>query len=385
MTSETRDPALFPELEPDDGSADRSTGVLPAQRLRSLIHERVIAATEDIAEEQIQPASLDLRLGPIAYRVRASFLPGADKDVEAKLERLNMHEIDLTRGAVLESGCVYIVPLQEHVRLGYRMTGIANPKSSAGRLNIFTRLITDGGPEFDLIRAGYKGRLYAEISPRGFSIVVRKGSRLVQLRVRSGSPRQSLRSLRELRDRESVVSVTGDDSLTGGYAITVDLRGEGIGAVIGYRAKRHTDVIDVDRVGAYDPLAFWDPIHASADEAIILDPNDFYVLASENTISVPPDYAAEMAAYDTLVGEFRVHYAGFFDPGFGHDEAGGGGTRAVLEVRSHEVPFLIEHGQIVGRLLYERLTARPDKLYGGAIGSSYQRQGLALAKQFRKP
>ncbi|MBM3583643.1 MAG: 2'-deoxycytidine 5'-triphosphate deaminase [Alphaproteobacteria bacterium] len=388
MTSDGRSDVetLFPDQGADEAErdGDRSTGILPSQRLRAMVHERAITATEEIGEDQIQPASIDLRLGAVAYRVRASFLPAPGQDVEAKLERLNMHEIDLTRGAVLEQGCVYIVPLMEHVRLGYRTSGIANPKSSTGRLNVFSRVITNGGLEFDVVRPGYRGPLYAEISPRGFSVIVCKGSRLVQLRLRSGSPRHSVRALRELRERDKVVSITADDSVDGGFAISVDLRTAGPNGIIGWRARRHTDVVDIDLVGAYDPAAFWEPVSATMDDAIILDPSEFYILASENTISVPPDYAAEMAAYDTQMGEFRVHYAGFFDPGFGHDEAGGGATRAVLEVRSHEVPFLIEHGQILGRLLYERLTARPDKLYGGTIGSSYQRQGLALSKQFRR-
>jgi dCTP deaminase len=380
----TADERLFDDG--DDGTDDElSTGTLPSQRIRAAVHDKTIAALEEIAEDQIQPASLDLRLGPVAYRVRASFLPGAGRDMEARLAQFNMHEIDLSPGAVLEQGCVYIVPLMEHVRLGYRTSGIASPKSSAGRLNLFTRVITDGGTEFDVVRSGYKGRLYAEISPRGFSILVRKGTRLVQLRIRSGNPRTSAKALRELRETRNVVSVTADDSVARGYAITVDLRGKGPGSVIGYRAKRHTDVIDYDRVAHYDPADFWEPIPAAKDDGLILDPQDFYILASENTIAVPPEYAAEMAAYDTLYGEFRVHYAGFFDPGFGHEEEGGGGTRAVLEVRSHEVPFQVEHGQVVGRLVYERLTSRPDKLYGRTIGSSYQRQGLALAKQFRRP
>ncbi|MSP81744.1 MAG: 2'-deoxycytidine 5'-triphosphate deaminase [Alphaproteobacteria bacterium] len=379
------DPRLFPDADERGPDGELSTGTLPSQRIRAAIQDKTIAAVEEIGEDQIQPASLDLRLGSVAYRVRASFLPGADRDLDGKLGAFNMHEFDLTNGAVLEQGCVYIVPLMEHVRLGYRMSGIASPKSSVGRLNLFTRVITDGGTEFDVVRSGYRGRLYAEISPRGFSILVRKGTRLVQLRIRSGSPRTSAKALRDLRETQNVVSVTVDDSVTRGYAITVDLRGQGPGSVIGYRAKRHTDVIDYDRVGAYDSADFWEPILAGRDDGLILDPQDFYILASENTISVPPEYAAEMAAYDTLYGEFRVHYAGFFDPGFGHDEQGGGGTRAVLEVRSHEVPFQVEHGQVVGRLVYERLTGRPDKLYGAAIGSSYQRQGLALAKQFRRP
>ena len=177
----------------------------------------------------------------------------------------------------------------------------------------------------------------------------------------------------------------GSANIERGIAVSVDLKGDGERALIGYRARRHTDLIDLSKVNYYDPRDFWEPVYAEAGGRLLLNPSDFYILVSREAVTVPPDYAAEMTPYDTLVGEFRVHYAGFFDPGFGHAGSGGGGSRAVLEVRSHEVPFMLEHGQVVGRLVYERLTAVPDKIYGVGIGSNYQRQGLQLAKQFKKP
>jgi dCTP deaminase len=379
---------LFPVAE-----SDRSTGLLPSQMLRGAVklgHEIVSAVP--ILDDQIQPASLDLRLGEVAYRVRASFLPGARHTVKDKLDQLSMHRIDLTGGTVLERDCVYIVPLLEMTALPRRTSAAANPKSSTGRLDIFARIITDHGTEFDRVREGYKGPLYAEISPRSFSIVVRTGSRLAQLRIRRGSPLFRDTALRRLHAEVGLVETpedgaAGPQTIRNGLVFTVDVLGDSEAGLVGYKARRHTGVIDVDRVDYYDPNDFWEPVHArhrAGDPGLVLDPNDFYVLASREAVVVPPDHAAEMLPYDTFVGEFRVHYAGFFYPGFGAAEAGGSGSRAVLEVRSHEVPFVIEHGQIIGRLVYEPLIARPDKLYGGGIGSSYQRQGLALSKHFKK-
>ncbi|MGF1608075.1 MAG: 2'-deoxycytidine 5'-triphosphate deaminase [Kiloniellales bacterium] len=382
--------ALFPEQEKAAAEPDFTTGVLPSQGIREAISRDEILATEEIAEAQIQPASLDLRLGPWAYRVRASFLPGKRATVGQKLEALSMHRIDLGRGAVLEKDCVYIAPLMESVRLRHRTSAVANPKSSTGRLDIFARVITDYGTEFDHVRAGYRGPLWAEISPRSFSVLVRTGSRLVQLRIKRGSPAPSDVALRRLHEQVGLVDA-GEEAVIkkGLLAVTVDTQGPGgkghDGAgLVGYRAKKNTDLIDIEKVGHYDPLDYWEPIIAHRNQGIVLDPDAFYILASKEAVTVPDDHAAEMIAYDTLVGEFRVHYAGFFDPGFGYAESGGEGSRAVLEIRSHDVPFILEDGQIVGRLLYERLTAKPDKLYGRDIGSSYQRQGLALAKQFRR-
>ena len=379
-------PELFPDPEVGSQEPRRGTGILPVQEIRALIRDKHIEATAEITEDQIQPASMDLRLGSTAYRVRASFLPGPDLKVKEKIAALGMHEVDLTGGAVLERGCVYIVPLMESLRLSKRDSGVANPKSSTGRLDVFTRLITDHGAEFDRVRPGYEGPLYAEISPRTFSILARKGSRLNQLRLRRGAPAVGEAALKRLNEEVRLVHTDGgtDNFAEGKVTLTVDLEGDRGTKFIGYKARKNADLIDIDKTNHYDAADFWEPIYARADRAIILDPDDFHILASREAITVPPDHAAEMVAYDTLVGEFRVHYAGFFDPGFGYEVEGAPGTRAVLEVRSHEVPFVIEHGQTMGRLVYERLTGVPDKIYGDGIGSSYQRQGLTLSKHFRR-
>ncbi len=345
-----------------------------------------IRAPYAFAPGQIQPASLDLRLGAIAYRVRASFLPGPGTTVGKRLAELKLHEFSLAEGAVLETGCVYIVPLLESLALPGDIAAATNPKSSTGRLDVFTRVIADETRGFDRIEAGYMGPLYAEISPKTFPILVREGSRLSQLRLRRGDCALNAAALRALHASERLVdraeAVMGD-----AIAVSIDLSGRpanGSGAaIVGYRAKRHTAVIEVDRRDAYEVAEFWEPIPARADRSLILDPDEFYILASTEAVQVPPDYAAEMVPFDPLVGEFRVHYAGFFDPGFGYAGAGGTGSRAVLEVRSREVPFILEHGQIVGRLIYERMLARPDQLYGSGIGSNYQAQGLKLSKHFR--
>ncbi|HXJ00491.1 MAG TPA: 2'-deoxycytidine 5'-triphosphate deaminase [Micropepsaceae bacterium] len=361
-----------------------STGILPSHVLRRLIRgRREVLAAEDIIEEQIQPASLDLRLGASAYRIRASFLPGREYRVADKLADIAIHEIDLRPGAVLETGCVYLVPLLERLELSFRVSGVANPKSSTGRLDVFTRLITDHAQSFDRVEDGYHGPLYAEISPRTFPLLVRKGSRLNQLRLRHGSPQFTDTQLKRLH--EDVGLVDGPANIEGGLALSVDLSGEALTRQVGWRARRHTGVVDIDVRGAYDPLDFWDPIYARKGTSIILDPDEFYILASREAISIPPDFAAEMMPFNPLVGEFRVHYAGFFDPGFGHESGQGRGARAVLEVRSREVPFVLEHGQTIGRLVFERLTDTPPQVYGQALGSNYQRQGLKLSKHFRLP
>jgi dCTP deaminase len=381
--------APLPIDEPPTAGTDaplHSTGILPCQAIRAMIRGREIIAEQEIGEDQIQPASIDLRLGRVAYRVRASFLPGPGATVRRKIERFAMHEIDLTGGSVLEKGCVYVVPLMESLKLKSRNSAMANPKSSTGRLDIFTRVIADEATEFDRVEAGYKGPLYAEISPRTFSVLVRAGTRLSQLRLRHGSPPASDSAMRRLHEKARLVDLDVETAnIQKGVAVSVDLGGDAKTGFVGYRAKRHTGVIDVARIDFYDPADFWDAIPATGPGELILDPDAFYILASKEAVSVPPDHAAEMRAYDTLVGEFRVHYAGFFDPGFGYAEAGGAGSRAVLEVRSHDVPFVLQDGQVVGRLIYERLTAVPDRLYGHGIGSSYQAQALKLSKHFKSP
>jgi dCTP deaminase len=374
--------------------APADKGILPDRMIAALAEQGGIRAAYPFAAGQIQPASLDLRLGAVAYRVRASFLPGPGTPVARRIAELKLHEFALTEGAVLETGCVYIVPLIESLALPVDIAGATNPKSSTGRLDVFTRVIADETRGFDRIEAGYRGPLYAEISPKTFPVLVREGSRLSQLRLRHGEAALDAETLRALHARERLVD-RAEAVMGEGVAVSVDLSGgadtnplaataaANANHVVGYRAKRHTAVIEVERRAAYDVADFWEPIVARADKSLILDPDEFYILASTEAVQVPPDYAAEMVPFDPLVGEFRVHYAGFFDPGFGYAGAGGFGSRAVLEVRSREVPFILEHGQIVGRLVYEKMLARPDQLYGSGIGSNYQAQGLKLSKHFR--
>ncbi|APH73431.1 2'-deoxycytidine 5'-triphosphate deaminase [Aquibium oceanicum] len=360
----------------------RTTGILPDHEIAALFEAGALSTPRPLDADQIQPASLDLRLGETAYRVRASFLPGPEKKVADKLDRLKLHEIDLRAGAVLETGCVYIVPLLESLALPDGVAASANPKSSTGRLDIFTRVMTDHGPEFDKIAPGYKGGLYLEVSPRTFPIVARTGSRLSQIRFRKGNSILSEPELAALHRTDVLVASEQPNVTGGGIALSIDLEGSAQGP-IGYRGKHHTALVDVDRRAAHDVLEFWEPLHAHGSRELILDPDEFYILVSREAVHVPPGYAAEMTPYDPLVGEFRVHYAGFFDPGFGHSGAGGTGSRAVLEVRSHEVPFILEHGQIVGRLVYEHMLSKPKALYGTDLGSNYQAQGLKLSKHFR--
>jgi dCTP deaminase len=359
-----------------------SKGILPDRMIAALAEAGAILPAYEFVPDQIQPASLDLRLGEVAYRVRASFLPGPRTTVAERLDELKLHEIGLGDGAVLETNCVYIVPLLESLALPEDIAAAANPKSSTGRLDVFTRVIADETRGFDRIRPGYHGPLYAEISPKTFPVLVREGSRLSQIRFRRGQALLDAEALRDLHARERLTD-DEDADVGEGIAVGVDLSGLGPGGLVGYRAKRHTGLIDVERRAGYELADFWEPMFARNDQSLVLDPDEFYILASKEAVQVPPDYAAEMVPFDPLVGEFRVHYAGFFDPGFGYEGAGGRGARAVLEVRSREVPFILEHGQIVGRLVYERMLARPDRLYGMGIGSNYQAQGLKLSKHFR--
>lgn len=357
------------------------TGVRSDRQIDQMVQRGEITLHSPLAQGQVQPASLDLRLGAVAYRVRASFLAGRGKTISERLPEFEMHQMDLGDGAVLEKGCVYLVPLQESLSLPPDVTAVANAKSSTGRLDLLTRTITDGGTEFDHVPAGYTGPLYAEICPRSFSVLVRPGMRLNQIRFREGRATLSDADLMALH--ASTPLVDGEAVIQDGLGFSVDLRPEGTD-LVGYRAKPHTGVIDLDRIGGYEPSDFWEDVRSDKGR-IILDPGAFYILVSREAVHIPPEFAAEMAPYLAMVGEFRVHYAGFFDPGFGHAAAGGSGARGVLEVRCHEAPFVLEHGQIVGRLVYERMAAPPGQLYGAGIASNYQGQGLKLSKHFRAP
>lgn len=333
-------------------------GIYPQQTIQKLINDGGVRAAALITEDQVQPASLDLRLGAKAYRLRASFLPGAGRTVAECLSDpdIVMHEIDLARGAVLETGCVYLVPLQEQLALPKNLSAAANPKSSTGRLDVFTRVITDHAATFDSVPEGYMGPLYVEIAPRTFSVLARPGERLVQIRFRRGQPK-ALRS----------------------ETVSIDLEGIGGSDIIGWRARRHAGLVDLQG-RKHIAGDYWEPLRKRGSR-LILDPAEFYILASKESVQIPRGEAAEMAPVALEIGEFRAHYAGFFDPGFGLDDAGGAGSRAVLEVRGRDVPFMLEHGQPVAKLVFEPLTDAPQQLYG-AGGSHYQAQGLRLSKHF---
>ena len=368
-------------------SSSVKDGILPESQLVAAFGKKQISAAEPLLDGQIQPASLDLRLGARAWRIQASFLPGRGQTVMDKIEKFSMYELNLTQGAVLETGCVYIVELLESLALPETLSATANPKSSTGRLDVFTRLITDGAVEFEAVAAGYNGPLYAEISPRTFSVMARKGSRLSQLRLRRGMQILDDAGHADLQERHQLVRFDDETivSINDGIGLSVNLVPQEKTGLVGWRARKHAGLIDVDKPASQPAARFWEAV-TEADlfkGGLVLNPDEFYILASQEFVIVPADYAAEMRAYDTRVGEFRAHYAGFFDPGFGMAEIGATPTRAVLEVRSHDVPFLIEQGQTVCRLVYEPMSARPNQLYGAAgSGSNYQSQGLKLAKHF---
>jgi len=368
-------------------SSSVKDGILPESQLVAAFDKKQISAAEPLLDGQIQPASLDLRLGVRAWRIQASFLPGRGQTVMDKIDKFSMYELDLTQGAILETGCVYIVELLESLALPETLSATANPKSSTGRLDVFTRLITDGAVEFEAVAAGYNGPLFAEISPRTFSVMVRKGSRLSQLRLRRGMQILDDAGHADLQERHQLVRFDDETivSINDGIGLSVNLVPQEKTGLVGWRARKHAGLIDVDKPASQPAARFWEAV-TEADlfkGGLVLNPDEFYILASQEFVIVPADYAAEMRAYDTRVGEFRAHYAGFFDPGFGMAEIGAKPTRAVLEVRSHDVPFLIEQGQTVCRLVYEPMSARPNQLYGAAgSGSNYQSQGLKLAKHF---
>ncbi|CAH1692150.1 2'-deoxycytidine 5'-triphosphate deaminase [Hyphomicrobiales bacterium] len=341
-----------------------SAAIWASQRISSAIAEGVISLDLPLDHDQIQPASLDLRLGTRAYRLPASFLPGPGNTVADRVARLATHEVDLTKPTVLERNCVHIIPLMERLALPKGVSARANPKSSSGRLDIFVRVITDNGETFDDVPEAYCGPLYAEVVPRSFAVLAQAGARLAQIRFREAgaSPFAPVRIV----------------------PVTIDLEpADKAGGIIGYRARRHAGLVDLAKIGGHSISEFWEPITAIAGRReLVLDPDEFYILMSAEAVVVGADEAAEMVAYDPAVGELRSHYAGYLDCGFGLADAGGAGSRVVLEVRSHDVPFLVEHGQRVATLVYEPMAQRPDRLYGQDLGSNYQGQGLKLSKHF---
>ena len=371
--------------------SETTRGVLPSQLLAEAVGAGWVDAGPGLPPGNIQPASLDLRLGPAAYRLRCSFLPG-EKTVEEKLQQLVVDELDLRQdGAVLETGRPYLVPLVESLRLPKFVRAKANPKSSTGRLDVFCRLVTDGSFRFDEVANGYQGPLWLEVVPLSFAVRARQGLSLNQLRLMVGRARLDDYEVRELHERSPIVYIDGrpalqhELALDEGLFLSVDLlRGAHQG--VGYRAREHTFALDLAELGQHPAERYWEKALPEDEGRMVLAPERFYLLLSREAVSVPPELACEMTAYDPTSGELRAHYAGFFDPGFGYDQAGHlKGSRAALEVRAHDVPFLVEHGQRVCRLTFEHMAAPPDKLYGDDIGSNYQGQEGTLSKHFKKP
>ncbi|HXP37633.1 MAG TPA: 2'-deoxycytidine 5'-triphosphate deaminase [Solirubrobacteraceae bacterium] len=386
MTS-TSAPGVAPVAGAERGSS--SGGVLPAQRLREAIaNEWIVAGDRRILPESIQPASIDLRLGERAWVLRCSFLPDSDSTVEQKVEDLAFEQIDLRDGATLERDRPYLVPLIEELRLPEGIRAKANPKSSTGRLDVFTRVLTDRSHRFDEIADGYRGRLYLEVVPRTFAIRVKTGLALNQVRLSDGDSRLGDRELIELHERVPLLFrdarplAESSLSLGDGLFLSLDASG-GRESTVGYRAKKNSLPIDLTKVGALRWQDYWEAVHPEAKQRIVLEPEVFYLLLSAEGVSIPPSYAAEMLAYDPTAGELRTHYAGFFDPGFGYSRTGtSGGSRAALEVRARDVSFMVEHGQPVCKLAFERMAEEPDVLYGADVGSNYQGQQTMLSKHF---
>lgn len=384
MTQAPSNPRLFPAEGRE--VRDRERGVLPSSHIRELVREGVVAAEDPVETNQLQPASLDLRLGSVAYQVRASFLPGRQSTVVESMGDLLMQEFDLTDGAVLQPGSVYIIRLVESLNLrSSELSCKANPKSTTGRLDVFARLITDYADRFDEVEREYRGPLYVEVTPKTFGVKVRRGTRLNQLRIRRSVGSEFHASRKAARLDQLLWDHAGEPiqaTIDEGIWFSVDLQGIQTGDIVGWKARRNSPVIDMECIGCYEPADFWDPVHRT--NRLILEVGSFYILGSRERVAVPPGFAAEMLAYDEAMGEFRVHYAGFFDPGFGYVADGPRGTRAVLEVRSHEVPYALNDGQRVGRLQFEEMLAVPEQLYGAGAGSNYQQQGLGLSKQFKR-
>jgi len=361
-------------------------GIFTHLEIDALIADGAIRPRRPLDPVQHQPTTLDLRLGPEAFVVRAGFLP-ARGAVTDQVGALALERLDLAApgGTLLKRGRVYLARLLEDLALPSDVRARANPRSSTGRIDVFTRTIVDGHDRFDDVPAGYAGPLWLEIVPRSFDVLVRAGQRLNQARFLRG---RALLPDEALRRR-----VRADDLLPGGPRAAVQdhalLLGLSLvpdepGAPVGWRARRGAPALDLAAVGTHDPHAFFEPVHPEADGTLVLQPEEFYILASRERLRVPPDLAAEMLAWDVGMGELRTNYAGFFDPGFGWGADSPHGARAVLEVRPHDVPFRVEHGQPIFRLQFSSCVRPCDRLYGGA-GSAYQNQGLALARWFSAP
>ena len=358
-------------------------GTLSDCQIRGLVEEGSVLSDAPWGARQVQPSSLDLRLGPTAYRLRSSFLP-LSTPVSDILQDLSLYSVDLRTSAHLERGAVYLVPLMESLNLPPGLSAKANPKSSTGRLDVFTRVITETGDRFDDISSGYSGRLYLEVFSRSFSLRVSQGLALCQVRFFEKRHFLSEETLLDRHRQSPLFFSEGGtcggnpyDRITdGSLYLGVKLTGM---PIIGFRARHDAGILSLVPGDQQKATEFWEAIPSPARGELVLEPEKFYLFASSAKIRVPIDLAAEMLPFDAAAGEIRTHYAGFFDPGFGMS---GEGARGVLEVRPHDVPFRIVDGQPVFKLRYEKMERDPDLPYGAAIGSNYTHQGLNLSRYF---
>jgi len=391
MPSQTTESAVSKDLFEVLGGRP---GYLPYQMIELAYLQGCIHSESPVFQSQFQPVSLDLRLGPKAYRIQCSFLP-ENETVEDKLKEVKLYEFDLMgREGILEKGAIYLIPLLEELNFPASLFGLANPKSSTGRLDMFTRVIVDHGHRFDEIPPGYKGKLYLEVIPRSFPVKVKAGLSLNQLRVgHVSSETMNRKSLEpDYRKYPILFNRQGGEipfekvKVDSGLFVSVELAGEKKDSIIAYKAKTNSSIIDLTKTDFYEPLDFWEPIYRPRNNRLILEPECFYIMVSKEKICVWPHLLAEMVAYEPNSGELRTHYAGFFDPGFGWHDAESRvdlGTCAVMEVRPHDVPFMVEDGQTFCRLKFEKVIEPPTKVYGKNIQSHYHSQGLALSKYFK--
>ncbi len=360
-------------------------GTLPDEGIAALIEAEAIASGSGIDGTQVQPASLDLSLGEAAWWMPGSVLPLPGEPVEALLERFARCRLDLSRPEVFVRGQVYVVRLDERLALPEGLAAYANGKSSIGRIDVQTRVLTDENPRYDKVPPGYRGPLYLEVIPKSFDIRVRAKDRLNQAIFYRDRRRLGAAALAEVHGRCPLVRAPGE-GLAGfrrnsGLLLTLDLEQP----VVGWVAKRSLEPIDLAQVHFHDPSEYFDPIPKPRRGALFLSREAFYIFSTHERVVVPPELAAEMLPYDTSAGEFRAHYAGFFDPGFGWGAAGElGGTPAVLEVRPYEDDLLVRHRQPVCKMAFEQLTAAPRQLYGQGQSHYAEQRGPRLSKYFEE-
>jgi len=327
-------------------------------------------------KSQIQPSSIDLSLSDECYEIKTSFL-SPDSKVRDKLNKIYSKKINLKTSKIFKKNKTYIVRLNETLHLNNSISGHCNPKSSTGRLNIFCRTILDYCDEYEKIPKNYNGEIFLEITTRSFDIKISKGDKLNQMRLRKKTNNYlNDKDLKKINKRNALIFTNKKNIIENGLRISVDLSNDN--KICAYVAKKTSLNINFSKISFYEIKKFWKPLKP-VNNSLIIEKNKFYILKSREKIRIPSNLAGEMIPYDTGIGDFRAHYAGFFDPGFGDPK----GSYAVLEVKTNELPFILEDGQTIARIKYEKLNKKTFLVYGSIINSNYQNQKLALSKHFK--